>query len=32
MAKEFVYIFCLFDVNLTQKPQNDFASKFPGTL
>jgi len=21
----FSYIFCLFDVNLTQKPQNDFA-------
>ena len=36
-AKEFVYsmfsyIFCLFDVNLTQKPQNDFAWKFQGTL
>jgi len=27
-AKEFVYVFvhfCWFDVNLTQKPQNDFA-------
>jgi len=27
-AKEFVYVFvhfCLFDVNLTQKTQNDFA-------
>ena len=23
----FSYIFCLFDVNLTQKPQNDFAIK-----
>ena len=28
----FSYIFCLFDVNLTQKPQNDFAWKFQGTL
>jgi len=28
----FSYIFCLFDVSLTQKPQNDFALKFQETL
>jgi len=28
----FSYIFYLCDVNLTQKPQNDFAWKFQGTL
>jgi len=28
----FSNIFCLFDVNLTQKPQNNFAWKFQGAL